>query len=166
MGLAAFLCLITRHPDAAGLVTQSSPCEMDVSHLLIRVHINAQKQSLNVGLGSMVLQGWKENGTPCSSGQSESALFFCSLSRLVSWAILCSAPVHKLLNTLFPQIRLLCRSCRVHVNGSLSVEYFCLLFSIWCINLSMMPFYLNIFCYTCASGMSLRIKKKSFGLQS
>lgn len=39
VGLAAFLCLITRQPDAAGLVTHSSP--WDVSHLLKRVHITA-----------------------------------------------------------------------------------------------------------------------------
>lgn len=39
MGLTMFLCLSTGHPDAVGLVTQSSP--WDVSHPLLEVRINA-----------------------------------------------------------------------------------------------------------------------------
>lgn len=62
---------------------------------------------------------------PCSSVVSQGWL---------SWAAHCSTPVHKLPNNIFPQMRLLCRSCRVHVNGSISVGCFILLFSIWGIN--------------------------------
>lgn len=103
MGLTMFLCLSTGHPDAVGLVTQSSP--WDVSHPLLEVHINTEKKSLNVGWGSVWccrsknkmghLLALDRGRVPCSSVVPQGWL---------AWAIytlLCSS--YTLLNLFFPR---------------------------------------------------------------
>lgn len=92
MGLAVFLCLITRHPAAAGLVTQSSPSWQGFILMLRERALRlvwAQQGAVGLEIKWGTLYLWAEWECPVLLWS-----FRAGLAGLSTALLLCQTPVH------------------------------------------------------------------------